>query len=109
MKPDAAHAEVEERKLRDYLLSETHPSGRAKARFFAAHGFTAQNWRTFRAALLAHLETGALQETQDTPFGRKWVIEGRLAAADGRAPRVITVWFRETDEHAVRLVTAYPA
>ena len=36
--PNATEASVEEGKLKKYLLSETHPKGKAKARFFRPGG-----------------------------------------------------------------------
>ena len=37
--PNAARAVIVERKLREYLLSESHPVGRFKAKFLAGLGF----------------------------------------------------------------------
>ncbi len=37
--PNAERAVVSERKVVDYLLSETHPDGRGKARFFSGARF----------------------------------------------------------------------
>lgn len=41
--PNGARAEIDERKLTDYLLSMTHPIGRFKAKFFQSVGFEASN------------------------------------------------------------------
>jgi hypothetical protein len=38
--PNADHAVVDERKVRDYLLSRSHPVGRFKAAFLARGGFS---------------------------------------------------------------------
>jgi len=38
--PNADQAFIDPAKLRDYLLSPTHPVGRFKAPFFAAMGYT---------------------------------------------------------------------
>jgi hypothetical protein len=42
--PQADRAVVDERKVREYLLSRAHPIGRFKAAFFARAGFEAENW-----------------------------------------------------------------
>jgi len=42
--PGAEAAVVEPEKVRDYLLSPTHQVGRFKAAFFAALGYSQQNW-----------------------------------------------------------------
>ena len=44
--PNADRAEIDPAKLRDYLLSFTHPVGRFKARFFNALGYIAAEWQT---------------------------------------------------------------
>ena len=43
--PHVSSATVDRAKVVDYLLSETHPAGRSKARFFRAFGFTPRRWR----------------------------------------------------------------
>jgi hypothetical protein len=42
---------VEPEKVRDYLLSPTHPVGRFKAAYFAQLGFTQANWEIFASEL----------------------------------------------------------
>ena len=41
--PNAGHGIVSDQKVVGYLLSESHPDGRGKARFFSGYGFTAAN------------------------------------------------------------------
>jgi len=38
--PGGGDVQIEDRKVRGYLLSRTHPVGRFKARVFASAGFT---------------------------------------------------------------------
>jgi hypothetical protein len=45
---------------------------------------------------------------EDSPFGRRYIVDGALAAPDGRRPRVRMIWFIETGEDVPHLVTAYP-
>jgi len=47
-------------------------------------------------------------ETGETPLGIRYAVDGIMAAPDGRAPNVRTVWFIETGEEVPRFVTAYP-
>jgi hypothetical protein len=49
--PNADLAEIDPQKLHGYLLSQTHPVGRFKARFFAALGYSAERWSEFEADL----------------------------------------------------------
>ena len=106
--PDAPFAIIEERKVADYLLSSSHPAGRAKATFFRRHGFAAAAWTTLRDALLDHARSAPVVSAADTAFGKKYILEGSIAAPDGRAPRIRAVWFIEIGETAPRFVTAYP-
>ena len=43
--PNAANAVIDPRKLRDYVLSFAHDTGRYKAAFFAQMGYAAADWR----------------------------------------------------------------
>jgi hypothetical protein len=52
--PEPASAVVDDRKVRSYLLSDSHPAGRAKAAFFRRFGFRASSWRNLRKALIEH-------------------------------------------------------
>lgn len=89
---NAAGAIVARGKLVDYLLSETHPDGRGKARFFSEHGFSPSNWEALAAALRGHAIAHRVVATVETAFGVRYVIEGELTAPDGRAPGVRAVW-----------------
>lgn len=42
--PERDRAIIDAEKLRDYLLSPSHPVGRFKAAFFASLGYTQANW-----------------------------------------------------------------
>lgn len=47
--PNAEQMFIPQRKLIDYLLSTTHPSGRSKAAFFARFVFTEAVWESLAA------------------------------------------------------------
>ena len=105
--PNADHAIIEQGKLEGYLLSEVHPVGRFKARFFAGLGFTADNWRELDAALRSqHLPESATPGPFDA-FGQSFTIRAILKGPGGSAP-VTSVWFVRTGEAVARFVTAYP-
>jgi Domain of unknown function (DUF4926) len=46
--PDAQEAYAARRKFTHYLLSESHPTGRAKARVFRSAGYDQTNWEELR-------------------------------------------------------------
>jgi hypothetical protein len=58
MLPNAKRALVAPNKVRDYLLSPSHPVGRFKAAVFAALGYTQENWERLRDDLLAIASSG---------------------------------------------------
>ncbi len=107
--PEAQHAIIDEAKLRSYLLSDVHPAGRTKAAFLRAFGFRARYRRRLRDALSEHARTAPVVASVDTDFERKYILEGSLAAPDGRKPVIRSVWFIERGADGPRLVTAYPA
>lgn len=104
--PSLPLAVVEERKLRDYLLSESRTEG--KAAFFVKFGFAAANWELLREALLLHASMNDVASIIRSPHGVKYVVEGALQTPDGRSPEVRAVWIIENGVVAPRLVTAYP-
>jgi len=58
-------------KLTDYLLNESHPQGRAKARFFRQFGYTLANATDLAAALLNHVHEHGIVKEAPSPFGMR--------------------------------------
>jgi len=52
--PNHESAILPREKIRDYLLSTTHPDGRHKAAFFLRFGFNRDSWQTLGEALRQH-------------------------------------------------------
>jgi hypothetical protein len=72
--PNADRAVVEDAKVRDYLLSPTHPVGRFKSVFFIALGFSSDHWLLLGDALLDLARTGDAAPGQPSPFRLKFEI-----------------------------------
>ena len=91
--PNAEQVVIDEGKLREYLLSKTHPVGRFKAGFFAGLGFGPEDWQLLRDRLreLALLE--GTEAGEATEFGRKYLISGTLRGPEGASAEVLSVWF----------------
>ncbi|HEY7551893.1 MAG TPA: hypothetical protein VH913_20515 [Hyphomicrobiaceae bacterium] len=106
--PNCDHAIVDPVKISDYLLSETHPVGRSKARFFRRFGFGEDAPEELTQALLAHVRDCPLATIEVSPYGTKYRVEGRLISPDGRNPLVTTVWIIVGGEIIPRFVTAFP-
>jgi hypothetical protein len=107
--PNRLQAYIPSEKLSDYLLSETHAVGKAKAAFFCALGFDETNMHLLEHGLLTLARNTPVQEVVPSPHGVKYIIEGVLETPRGTAPRIRTVWILETGETNPRFVTAYPA
>ena len=99
---------VEREKIVDYLLNRGHRYGASKASFFFRFGFQAEKWEQLAQALRCHGRTHQVKKTQETGFGPRYLVEGRLNTPDGRSPRVRSVWQLEPGDVAPRLITAYP-
>jgi hypothetical protein len=106
--PNADRAVIEPAKLRDYLLSPTHPVGRFKAPFFLALGYSADDWNRLEADLRSQHLPHAAVAAAPTPYGQKFVIRATLVGPAGRSARVVTVWVVRAGEDFARFVTAYP-
>jgi hypothetical protein len=106
--PGADQAVIEVAKLRDYLLSFIHPVGRFKAAFFAALGYTENNWRQLEADLRRLVESEDVQENRSFRYGRKFEIRGILNGPNGKSAEVVSVWIIRRGENIPRFVTAYP-
>jgi hypothetical protein len=105
MLPNADTALVDDLKLRDYLLSRTHPAGRCKARSFAAIDFTPDTTAELAAELVRIATDRCVRERVLTIYGTKYVIDGDIVGPAGRA-RVRTIWFQAGAGSPPRLITA---
>ena len=82
LNPD--RAVIEPAKLRDYLLSPTHPVGRFKAPFFLALGYSGAEWSRLEADIPGqHLPREAVP-APPTPYGQKYIIRDTLVGPGGR-------------------------
>ncbi len=107
--PSVQLVRVPERKIVDYLLSPTHWEGHSKAVFFTRLGFSRDEWKTLADALVRHAVENEVTQSEETPFGTRYVIEGIISTPSGRSISLRSVWFVEAEGTAPRFVTAYPA
>ena len=107
--PNGERAFIPPEKLTGYVLSETHPTGQSKARFFRAFGFTAVHAEQLAVQLLALARTADNPIASPSPHGEKDSIVGVITGSDGRRALVQTVWIIEHGDERPRVVPAYPA
>lgn len=106
--PDAQSATVPERKVTHYLLNPAHPAGGSKAAFFLRFGFTVAEWQQLAEALLRHARENDVTETEQTPHGTRYVVDGQLTAPDGTRLNVRSAWYINLGGGGPRFVSAHP-
>jgi len=72
--PHRENAYVPAAKSANYLLSETHPVGRLKSRFFRSAGFHEGNLGLLEQQLVALAPKAEVQEFVESAYGRKFII-----------------------------------
>jgi hypothetical protein len=106
--PGAERAVVDPAKVRDYLLSESHPVGRFKAAFFLALGYSAAAWQGLAADIRRHAMENEASATKASPYGQKYEVRGTLIGPTGQGATLVVVWIVLRGEDFPRFVTAYP-
>ncbi len=106
--PNAEQAIVPERKVTLYLLNPAHPVGGSKAAFFLCFGFTAGEWQVLAATLQRHARENEVVETEETPHGIRYAVDGPMKAPGGTSLNVRSAWFMDPGSDAPRFVTAHP-
>ncbi len=106
--PGVANAVIEPRKLRDYILSSSHPVGRTKAEFFVGLGYARESWHVLAADLREMAERVEASEVETNRFGTKYEVRGNLTGPAGRQTGIVSAWIILAGEDFPRFVTAYP-
>ena len=106
--PNAENAIIDSKKLRDYVLSLSHPIGRFKAAFFSSLGYSQKNWKQLETDLRQqHLPKNTVF-CQKTSYGKKYEIHGKIRGPNGKSEEIVSIWIILVDEKVPRFVTAYP-
>ena len=106
--PNRENAFVRPEKLTHYLLSESHTTGKSKARYLRAIGFNETNIDLLQQGLILIAQSFDVINTVTTAHGEKFVVEGELQAPNGNLIRLRTIWIIDTGQTRPRFVTAYP-
>lgn len=106
--PNAEHAFIDMRKLRDYTLNQNHRVGRHKARLFASIlGITQADAQALKDILLDVICKQNVVLGDTDIHGQRYELDFVLEWADKRA-LVRSVWQIRRHEEYPRLVTCYP-
>ena len=106
--PNRDDAYIPPPKLTNYLLSEVHAVGKAKAKFFRSLGFNETNVTVLEKQLLAVAHLRPVTKVTSSAYGIKYVIDGMIETPEGNPVPVRTIWIIEQGEDKPRFVTAYP-
>lgn len=105
--PNPEKAVIADEKIRDYLLSESHPIGRFKASLFRGLGYRQSDWDRLRADLKEFLTEEATPR-ESTTYGQKYEIRRQLLGPNGKSIYLVAAWIVLWNEDFPRFVTAYP-
>ena len=106
--PNAEHAIVDIRKLRDYCLNPQHNKGKNKARLFASLlGMSSNDAEELRDALLEAVRKQDAQLAEKDAYGQRYTLDFRLTWQDKQAT-IRSGWIIETDADIPKLTTAFP-
>lgn len=105
--PNAEHAVVDIRKLRDYCLNPLHDDGKHKARLFAAVGITITDAETLRDTLLQVVKTHEAQLGRRDTYGQRYTVDFSLTW-HGKQTVIRSGWILEHETDILRLTTCYP-
>ena len=106
--PNAEHAIVDIRKLRDYCLNSTHEHGKHKARLFtAALGMTLNDAEELRSVLLEAIKTHNGQPGRRDAYGQRYVVDFMLVWRSKQA-MIRSAWIIEHHSDTPRLTSCYP-
>lgn len=106
--PNAENAKIKKEKIINYLLSETHPIGKFKAKFFRSLGFNENNADLLSNALLQIALSENVIKISNSKFGVKYIIDGYIKTPRGTSVNIRTVWIIERGDDVPNFVTAYP-
>lgn len=106
--PNVGCAQVEEKKIVEYLLNLAHAAGGAKARFFLTRGFSISAWQGMRESLTAQGRVNRVTKLTRMQRGTRYQMDCHCTTPDGVNPCIRSVWEIGLESLCSRLLTAYP-
>ncbi len=100
------HAQVNERKIYDYLLARHARDD--KSAFLAQAGFNRATGERLRSAIVTLSTSVEAVPGQTTPYGKKWLVSGTITGPNGRNLSVRLVWIERLDDGKFHFVTLVP-
>lgn len=105
--PNAENAFIDDRKLIEYCLSESHPIGKHKARVFkSALNYALADFEELKNAILNEITRNNAVLTESNEYGAMYVVDVILTNPPRRA-KVRTSWIVRIQEDFPRLTSCY--
>ncbi len=106
--PQGDKAIVPEEKLLDYILSETHYTGKFKAKFFRSLGFKEVNVTLLEKALRKIAKSVQITSLSVSPYGTKYILDGKIISPTKQEVKIRSIWIIEKGQTKPRFITMYP-
>ncbi len=106
--PNRRNVVIPKEKLKKYLLSQTHATGKFKARFFRNLGFDKTNVGLFENSIYKIAQEQSIKQELLSTYGVKYIIDGKIKTPNGGVIKVRTVWIIEKSQKSARFITLYP-
>jgi hypothetical protein len=95
-------------KIRDYILSPSHPVGRFKAGLLMKIGYSQDNWQELLDDIKRYHLLLDAEDAGRTEHGEKYTITGEIKGPNGKTLIFTSVWIVLSKEDFPRFVTIYP-
>ena len=107
--PNYKTARIDISKLKDYCLSENHPTGKFKARvFYSALAMSSKNADFLKSEILKGLLSFDSLEVGSTQYGKRYLVDMIIRNFDkDKRAEVRTVWIIPYDEENPKLISCY--
>lgn len=106
--PNGDNPSISRNKLINYILSETHATGKFKAKFFRKLGFNETTIQSFEDTLRKIAKSENIKNETTSQFGKKYILEGKINSPLGKIVKVRTIWIIEKNQNRPRFITIYP-
>ena len=105
--PNYEQAIIDIKKLRDYCLSSSHPTGKDKARVFhSALGMNISEAEVLKSQILFQIAQNEVVDGIMDKYGKRYTVPVRIRNLAYEA-EVTTVWMVKEEEDFSRLITCY--
>ena len=106
--PNYEKAFIDPAKIRNYILSPTHPIGRFKMALFQKMGYTDKNWKELVDDIKEHHLPLDAEPIEKTAYGQKYAIKGNIQGPNGKTVLFKSIWIILEGENISRFITIYP-